>query len=136
MKNDKLLIKEVALARYGGVVDSLVKIEGNEYTLLHVADFTVERTITCVIDTNDNVAIDIKMGDVWNLIERDDDNRIVSELILNQLYPIVYNDKDWSRTNYLSQLALKGRAKNVYKHYLESKIQEQPSKQKIKKKEN
>ena len=136
MKNDELLIKEVTLARYGGVVDSSANIEGDRYTHLHVVDFTVERTITCVIDTNDNVAIDIETGDIWRLVERDSNNRILGELVSGQLYPLVCNDKNWSRISYLYQLSLKARAKNIYQRYLESKLQEQHGKQKIKNKEN
>ena len=136
MKNDELLIKEVTLARYGGVVDSSGQIEKNRYVHFHIVDFTVERTIICVIDTNDNVAIDIETGEVWNLVERDDNNRISSELIPNQLYPLVCNDKDWSRISYLYQITLKSRAKKMHQCYLENKFQEQHGKQKIKNKEN
>lgn len=136
MKKDELLIKEVTLARYGGVVDSSAQIDGNKYAHLHVVDFTVERTITCVIDTNDNVAIDIETGDIWNLVERDGNNRISSELIPEQLYPVVYNDKDWSRISYLYQITLKARAKKIYQRYLEDKFENQCNKQKIKNKEN
>ena len=136
MKNDELLIKDVTLARYGGVVDSSAQIDGNKYAHLHVIDFTVARTITCVIDINDNVAIDIETGDIWNLVERDANNRISSELIPGQLYPVVYNDKDWSRISYLYQITLKARAKKIYQRYLEDKFEKQCNKQKIKNKEN
>ncbi len=136
MKNDELLIKEVTLARYNGVVDSSAQIDGNKYAHLQVVDFTVERTITCVIDTNDNVAIDIETGDVWNLVKRDANNRISSELISGQLYPVVYNDKDWSRISYLYQITLKARAKKIYQCYLENKFEEQHNKQKTKNKGN
>lgn len=136
MKNDELLIKEVTLARYGGIVGSSAQMHGGIYTRLHVVDFTVERTITCVIDTNDNVAIDIETGDIWNLVERDDSNRILGELVSGQLYPLVCNDKDWSRISYLYQITLKSRAKKMHQCYLENKLQEQRDKQKIKNKEN
>lgn len=136
MKNDELLIKEVTLARYDGVVDSSAQIEGNKYAHLQVVDFTVERTITCVIDTNDNVAIDIETGDIWKLVERDDNNRISGELVSGQLYPVVCSDKDWSRISYLYQITLKSRAKKMHQCYLENRFQEQHNKQKIKNKEN
>lgn len=136
MKNDELLIKEVTLARYGGIVGSSARIEGDRYAHLRIVDFTVERTITCVIDTDDNVAIDIETGDIWSLVERDSNNRISSELISGQLYPLVCNDKDWSKISYLYQLTLKARAKKIYQRYLENKFEEQHNKQKIKNKEN
>lgn len=136
MKNDELLIKEVTLARHGGVVDSSARMEGNKYAHFHVVDFTVERTITCVIDMNDNVAIDIETGDIWNLIKRDKNNRIVGDLIPNQLYAVVCRDKNWDEISYLYQLSLKARAKKIYQRYLENKFESQHNKQKIKNKEN
>lgn len=135
MKNNELLINEVTLARYGGVVDSSAQMEGNKYTHFHVVDFTTDRTITCVIDVVDNVAIDIETGEVWNLLKRNENYRIIDELIPGQIYPVVLRDKNWSRISQLYQLSLKARAKKIYQRYLESKHEEHNN-QKIKNMEN
>lgn len=127
MKDSRLLIQDVVLAKCGGVVNNS---KDNE-KCVQVIEFTFEKTITCVVDKINNVAIDIETCKVWPIIKRDENNRIVDDLIQDQLYPIKFIDKNWDEISYLYQISLKARAKDIYQRYLKNK---EIDKMKIKKK--
>lgn len=135
MINDKLLIQDVTLARCGEVVDETSQSFGGKVSHSCVVEFITEKTITCVIDKKDNVAIDIETGKVWPFIKRNENNKIISELVFGQLYPITGMDKNWDEISYMYQLSLKARAKKVYQRYLENKMADENEKRKTKTKE-
>lgn len=135
MKNDKLLILDVTLARYGGVVDNSSKVEGNVYKSIQIVDFTVEKTITGIIDKENSKVIDIETGAVFQILKRDKDNRIIDKLVSRQLYPISFVNKNWIDSGLLYQLCIKAKAKQVYQHYLENMNNNEVNKVKIKSKE-
>ena len=136
MKNDELMIKTVVLARYGGVIDSGSQVDNGKYNHIQIIDFTIEKTILCVIDKENNNAIDIETGTVWKMINRDENNRIKDTLIPGELYPARIKDCEFSKMGRLYQLSIKSQAKKAYGLYLENRIEKEHGKQMIKNKEN
>lgn len=132
MKNDELVIKEITLARYGGVVDSASIVEGNQYKHIQISDFTVEKTITGVVDYFHEVIIDIETGKVFPILNRDENRRIIDELNIGELYPLYMQNKNWDEISYLYQLVIKSQAKRVYQRYLENRELEENNKTKTK----
>lgn len=119
MKNDELVIKEITLARYGGVVDSTSVVEDNKYKHIQISDFTVEKTITGIVDWYNEVIIDIETGKVFKILNRDEKRRIIDELKIGELYPLFMRDKNWDEISLLYQLVIKSQAKRVYQRYLD-----------------
>lgn len=136
MKNDESVIKTVVLARYGGIIDAGGQIDNGKYNHIQIIDFTIEKTILCVIDKENNNAIDIETGTVWKMINRDKNNRIKDTLIPGELYPVRIKDWEFSKMGRLCQLSVKAQAKKVYRLYLENRAEKEQGKQMVKNKEN
>lgn len=126
MKNNELIIKEVILAKNGTKgVSFYSPSASNNGTLVSGTTFSfdIEKTITCVIDEANSKAIDIETNEVWNLIKRNENGKI-----LREEYPKILNgevcalrtiDKNWDKISMLYQLNLKERARKVYQRYLD-----------------
>lgn len=136
MKNDELVIKEITLARYGGAVDSTSIVEDNKYKHIQISDFTVEKTITGIVDWYNEVIIDIETGKVFKILNRDENRRIIDELKNGELYPLFMQDKNWDEISLLYQLVIKTQAKRVYQRYLGEEVEKKNNKTKIKTKGN
>lgn len=118
MKNNEVIIKEVVFAKAN---IQKGKIQMNPDGL---PEFSFVRTATCVIDNEENKAIDIETGEVFDVVKRE------KGIILNDEYPRILDGqehalrlmpKDWDKISLLYQLAIKDRAKKIYKRYLASK---------------
>lgn len=120
MKNYDFLIQDVTLARCETVVEGNSKVFNSKAEYVKVIEFTVEKTITCVVDKKNGVAIDIETCKEWPIIKKDENNRIIQPLSFGQLYPVVFKDKNWDEISSLYQLSIKARAKQVYQRYLEN----------------
>ncbi len=134
MKDNGLLIQDVTLAKCGSSVKNTSYASGEKLKHVQVIEFTVEKTVTCVIDKTDNVAIDIETCKVWPIMNRDQNNRITDDLEFGKLYPIKFADKNWDEISYLYQIALKARAKQMHQRYLENKKIKEKNKIKTKEK--
>lgn len=132
MKNDELVIKEITLARYGGAIDSTGIVEDNKYKHIQISDFTVEKTITGIVDWYNEVIIDVETGKVFKILNRDENRRIIDELKNGELYPLFMQDKNWDEISLLYQLVIKTQAKRVYQRYLGEELEKNDNKNKTK----
>ena len=114
MKNN-IVIKEAVFAKVS-IVNGKKQIdtEGRH-------EFFVVRTATCVIDEDENKAIDMEVFDVVRRVK----GAIVSEdydrILDGQEHILRLVSKDWDKISLLYQLAIRDRAKKIYKRYLASK---------------
>lgn len=78
-------------------------------------------TITCVIDFDNNKAIDIENGNVYEMVKRDEKGRIINsaENPVKFDYPYVteYKEKNMEKVSMLYGLQMKSRAKRAYEEY-------------------
>ena len=121
MKKDELVIKEAIFAKVNTYKGKLQMDQDGRH------EFSTVRTATCVVDEANNKAIDIETGEVFDVVRR------IKGIIVDEDYDKILDgnehilelfSKDWDKISLLYQLALKDRAKKIYKRYLENRQDE------------
>ena len=140
MKNNNIIIKEVKLAKYTGNQNTKSGAKNSRRDHYTSFEFELVKTTTCVIDVERNKAIDIETGEIWNLVQRNDQGIILKEeltkILTGEICALRTYEKDWDKISLLYKLTLKDRAKKIYMRYLDSLGNECAKVKKIGKKES
>lgn len=132
MKEEKIIIKEVTLAKPTGNSDNGASSESGIHIESKSIEFETVRIADCVIDIASNTAIEIETNEVFPIVKRDRNNRIdksEAELIAKgDTVALHLLEKDWKKISMLYQINLKARAKKVYMDYLKNKQKDEAQK--------
>ena len=118
MKNNEVIIEDVLFAK-ANIKRGTVQLNPDG-----LPEFSFVRTATCVIDKEESKAIDIETGEIFDIVKREKGiilNNEYDRILDGQEHALRLMPKNWDKISLLYQLALKDRAKKMYKRYLDSK---------------